>query len=213
MSKKKDVYERSGMPIVGVVGTGRRGVAELLNALHDAKGVDFELLNEQLGTGGWYVTDGGALRALLAGVVPPEDVDGLIERAYADPSVLYDVEELFNAAAAKTKDDVADKVCTIPQADYADHVAAFAMKKVDYFLAALNVILELKSDTDADEATIDLALQERFGPVYVVEFMAALEALEETGDIGRGRKLIAAISEVSPSLFGKILERYDRRVI
>ena len=58
MSKKKDVDERSGMPIVGVVGTGQRRFAELLNALHHAeKDVDFGFLNDQFGTGGWYVSD------------------------------------------------------------------------------------------------------------------------------------------------------------
>ena len=54
MSKKKDVDERSGMPIVGVVGvagTGQRRFAELLNALRYAeKDVDFGLLNDQFGT-------------------------------------------------------------------------------------------------------------------------------------------------------------------
>ena len=205
---KKDVDVGSGTSVVGVVGTGRRGVAELLNALRDAKGVDFELLNEQLGTGGWYISDGGFLRALLAGVVPPEDVDGLIERAYADPSVLYDVEELFNAAAAKTKDDVADKVCKISQAHYSDYVA-FVEKRADYFLRVLDAILE----RNPDESTRVQAVERRLGPVYDAEIASVFDELRHTDDVDLGRRLISVISEVSPDLFSKLLDRYCQTAI
>ena len=218
MSKKKEEDKRSGMPIVGVVGvvgTGQRRFAELLNALHRAqKDVDFGFLNDQFGTGGWHVSD-GEIRDLLSEIVSSEDdVDELISRAGEDEAVMNDLIEALGVAVPVREMGadaaVGDNVRKISPAHYSDYVA-FVEKRADYYLRVLGAILE--EHADADEKARVQAVKRRLGPVYDAEIMSMLDELGHTDDVDLGRKLISVISEVSPDLFSKLQDRYCQTAI
>lgn len=215
---KKDVGEGSGMPIVGVVGvvgTGQRRFDELLKALRYAeKDVDFGLLNDQFGTGGWHVSD-GEIRALLSEIVSSEDdVDELISRARVDETVMNDLIKAFGTAVSVRKMGadaaVGDSVCEISQAHYSDYVA-FVEKRADYFLHVLDTILG--ENAGADEKARVQAVKRRLGPAYDAEIASVFDELGHTDSVELGRKLISVISEVSPDLFSKLLDRYCQTAI
>ena len=160
----------------------------------------------------WHVSDEGLrarVHAALSGTIgmTSAEVDELIEAGMADPfiadEILEQIEQIEQAAEAKVE-VVEDPVGVIQQANYAEHVALVVREKADRYLRVLDIILSM----DKTEAEMAQAMEVQFGPAYEEELLAAIDELRVAGDVGRGRRLIEAISEASPSLFERLQRKY-----
>lgn len=204
MSKKQ---MDNSVPTVAAVGGG----IMIDGQFFQCADIDAERLASELEeTRGWHVSD-EVMRAFASRA----DADEMIEVAHQDPSYMDELvdameivvtsvtrQEEMKAKAANSRD--LDIVKPIPAADYTEHVAIVARQKADYYLTALDVILE----ADGDETKMAQAMEAEFGSSYQGDILAAFDELQVAGEVERGRRLISVISEVSPELFSLLQEKY-----